>query len=99
MELLRAKAKLLTEGQNPENQEIAVHIFHLYEDSILLSSESDVFWKKYWIPHLKALREHIRQLEINPAWVSVWIEQGKCYEQSGKGRAKKVVLPLKSALT
>ena len=98
VELLRAKVKLLTEEQNPENQEITTHMFRLYEDSIHLS-ESDVFKDKYWSPHLKALRAHIRQLEINPTWVSTWIEEGKCYEQSGKGRAKKLIAPLKSLLT
>jgi hypothetical protein len=90
VELLRAKVKLLTEGQNPENEEITTHMFRLYKDSIRLS-KSDVFRKTYWNPHIKALRAHIRQLETNPTWVSIWIEDEKCYEQTGKGRAKKLV--------
>jgi hypothetical protein len=98
VDLLRDKAKLLSEERNPEDERVTTHMFRLYEDCFTLI-QSDVFQKKYWVPHIRALRTHLRELESNPTWVSTWIEDGKCYEQSGKGRAKRLVPSPESFLT
>jgi hypothetical protein len=99
-ELLRAKAKLLEEERNPEDKRITPHAFWLYEDSLhLMQQGGNVFRKNYWIPHIRALRTHIREFENNPTWVSQWIENGQHYEQNGKGRGKNLVLPPKGVLT
>jgi hypothetical protein len=98
-ELLRAKAKLLDEEINPEDRDTLPHTFRLYEDCLGLIENTDVFRKKYWTPHIRALKAHIRQLETNPVWVAQWVEDGKCYEQVGQGRHKNLVLPPKKPLT
>src|SRR5919202_99770 len=96
-ENLRAKAKLLEGNRNPENQNISPHIFRLYEDALhLIRQDADIFCDKYWIPHIKALRSHVRELERNLTWTSIYIEDDKLFEQTQR-RARILVLPPKSS--
>lgn len=89
---LRKTVQALETGENPED-EIFVNSFRLYKEAMHLKDSSEAFRKKYWRPFILAFRAWIRDIESNPAWISYWLEDGKLFEQGGRGNCKKTRSP------
>jgi len=89
---LRKAAQALEAGENPED-EAAPNSFRLYSDAMQLRESSSAFTAKYWRPFIVAFRKWIKDIEKNPAWSSLWIEDGQLLQQEGKGKHKKNLTP------
>jgi len=86
LEIERERLRQLKKGENPFNKYVQTcGLKMLIDCAISLANCSDQFEKKFWKKYLKAYSDYIQRLN-NPEWGRLYVENGKCYTQSGRGR-------------
>lgn len=56
--------------------------------------KGNVFCQKYWKPYLRAESKLLTEKDKNPLVTQYWYENGKIYQQDGKGRREKVAVKI-----